>query len=38
MRSALDRARNIALMAFDVDGILTDGTLFVGAGASLMAR
>lgn len=32
MRSALDRARNIALMAFDVDGILTDGTLFVGAG------
>lgn len=32
MPSALDRARGLALMAFDVDGVLTDGTLFLGAG------
>jgi 3-deoxy-D-manno-octulosonate 8-phosphate phosphatase (KDO 8-P phosphatase) len=31
MQSPLFRARGIALMAFDVDGVLTDGTLFVGA-------
>ena len=32
MTSAIDRARKIVLMAVDVDGVLTDGTLFVGAG------
>jgi len=30
--SAAERARNLRLMAFDVDGVLTDGTLFVAAG------
>jgi len=30
MLSAAGRARNVRLMAFDVDGVLTDGTLFVG--------
>jgi 3-deoxy-D-manno-octulosonate 8-phosphate phosphatase (KDO 8-P phosphatase) len=30
MPAPLDRARGIALMAFDVDGVLTDGGLFVG--------
>jgi 3-deoxy-D-manno-octulosonate 8-phosphate phosphatase (KDO 8-P phosphatase) len=32
MLSPLDRARGLAMMAFDVDGVLTDGTLFLGAG------
>jgi 3-deoxy-D-manno-octulosonate 8-phosphate phosphatase (KDO 8-P phosphatase) len=32
MDSPVIRARAIALMAFDVDGVLTDGTLFLGAG------
>ena len=30
--SAAGRARNLRLMAFDVDGVLTDGTLFVAPG------
>jgi 3-deoxy-D-manno-octulosonate 8-phosphate phosphatase (KDO 8-P phosphatase) len=30
--SAVARARTVRLMAFDVDGVLTDGTLFVAAG------
>jgi 3-deoxy-D-manno-octulosonate 8-phosphate phosphatase (KDO 8-P phosphatase) len=30
--SAAGRARNVRLMAFDVDGVLTDGTLFVASG------
>jgi 3-deoxy-D-manno-octulosonate 8-phosphate phosphatase (KDO 8-P phosphatase) len=30
MPSIIDRARGLALMAFDVDGVLTDGTLFIG--------
>ncbi len=30
-RSAAGRARNVRLMVFDVDGVLTDGTLFVAA-------
>lgn len=30
MLSAAGRARNVRLMAFDVDGVLTDGTLFIG--------
>lgn len=29
--TAAGRARNVRLMAFDVDGILTDGTLYVAA-------
>ena len=29
MNEALERARGIKLMAFDVDGILTDGTLYL---------
>jgi len=29
--SAAERARNVRLMAFDVDGVLTDGTLFVAS-------
>lgn len=29
--SAAGRARNVRLMVFDVDGVLTDGTLFVAA-------
>ncbi|MGB8435774.1 MAG: HAD family hydrolase [Burkholderiales bacterium] len=28
---AVGRARNVRLMAFDVDGILTDGTLYIAA-------
>ena len=31
MNSPVERARKIALMAFDVDGVLTDGTLYIGA-------
>jgi 3-deoxy-D-manno-octulosonate 8-phosphate phosphatase (KDO 8-P phosphatase) len=30
-RAGGDRARNVRLMAFDVDGVLTDGTIFVSA-------
>lgn len=30
MPSTIDRARRVVLMAFDVDGVLTDGTLFLG--------
>lgn len=30
MLSAAGRARNVRLMAFDVDGVLTDGTLLIG--------
>jgi len=31
-RAGTDRARNVRLMAFDVDGVLTDGTVYVSAG------
>jgi 3-deoxy-D-manno-octulosonate 8-phosphate phosphatase (KDO 8-P phosphatase) len=31
-RAGGERARNVRLMAFDVDGVLTDGTIFVSAG------
>ena len=38
MLSAAGRARNVRLMAFDVDGVLTDGTLYVaGEGEELKA-
>jgi 3-deoxy-D-manno-octulosonate 8-phosphate phosphatase (KDO 8-P phosphatase) len=30
MKDILDRARNIKLVIFDVDGVLTDGSLFLG--------
>lgn len=30
--SALERARNLKLMAFDVDGVMTDGTLYLSDG------
>lgn len=30
-RAGGERARNVRLMAFDVDGVLTDGTVFVSA-------
>ena len=34
--SAVGRARNVRVMAFDVDGVLTDGTLFLsGSGEEL---
>jgi 3-deoxy-D-manno-octulosonate 8-phosphate phosphatase (KDO 8-P phosphatase) len=37
-REALDRARGVRLMVFDVDGVLTDGTLLYGpAGEELKA-
>jgi 3-deoxy-D-manno-octulosonate 8-phosphate phosphatase (KDO 8-P phosphatase) len=37
-RAALDRARQVRLMIFDVDGVLTDGRLWYGpAGESLKA-
>jgi 3-deoxy-D-manno-octulosonate 8-phosphate phosphatase (KDO 8-P phosphatase) len=37
-QEALDRARGVRLMIFDVDGVLTDGTLFYGpAGEELKA-
>ena len=32
MKEALDRARAVRLMIFDVDGVLTDGTLLYGPG------
>ena len=32
MKEALDRARGVRLMIFDVDGVLTDGTLLYGPG------
>jgi 3-deoxy-D-manno-octulosonate 8-phosphate phosphatase (KDO 8-P phosphatase) len=31
-KATLDRARGLRLMIFDVDGVLTDGTLLYGAG------
>jgi 3-deoxy-D-manno-octulosonate 8-phosphate phosphatase (KDO 8-P phosphatase) len=31
-----ERAARVQLMLFDVDGILTDGTLYIGAGGELM--
>jgi 3-deoxy-D-manno-octulosonate 8-phosphate phosphatase (KDO 8-P phosphatase) len=38
MSDALERARPLRLMAFDVDGVLTDGTLYyTDAGAELKA-
>ena len=38
MKEALDRARAVRLMIFDVDGVLTDGTLLYGpAGEELKA-
>ena len=37
-KDTLDRARGVRLMIFDVDGVLTDGTLFYGpAGEELKA-
>jgi 3-deoxy-D-manno-octulosonate 8-phosphate phosphatase (KDO 8-P phosphatase) len=37
-RQALDRARGVRLMVFDVDGVLTDGTLLYGpAGEEMKA-
>jgi 3-deoxy-D-manno-octulosonate 8-phosphate phosphatase (KDO 8-P phosphatase) len=33
---ALERARQVQLVAFDVDGTLTDGRLFIGADGELM--
>jgi 3-deoxy-D-manno-octulosonate 8-phosphate phosphatase (KDO 8-P phosphatase) len=32
LKEALDRARAVRLMIFDVDGVLTDGSLIYGAG------
>jgi 3-deoxy-D-manno-octulosonate 8-phosphate phosphatase (KDO 8-P phosphatase) len=38
LKEALDRARGVRLMIFDVDGVLTDGTLLYGpAGEELKA-
>lgn len=34
--TAMERARQIRLMLFDVDGVLTDGTLFIGEGGEIM--
>jgi len=36
MQTASDRARQISLMLFDVDGILTDGTLYMGEQGEVM--
>ena len=33
---AIERARNVRLMLFDVDGVLTDGTLYFGEGGEIM--
>lgn len=33
---AIERARRIRLMLFDVDGVLTDGTLYIGEGGESM--
>ena len=33
---AIERARRIRLMLFDVDGVLTDGTLYMGEGGEMM--
>jgi 3-deoxy-D-manno-octulosonate 8-phosphate phosphatase (KDO 8-P phosphatase) len=35
-QEALDRARGVRLMVFDVDGVLTDGTLLYGPGGEEM--
>jgi len=35
-RAGGERARGVRLMAFDVDGVLTDGTIFVSAGGEEM--
>lgn len=32
----MERARGISLMLFDVDGVLTDGSLYLGEGGELM--
>jgi 3-deoxy-D-manno-octulosonate 8-phosphate phosphatase (KDO 8-P phosphatase) len=34
--SALERARRVKLMVFDVDGVLTDGTLWYGASGEVL--
>ena len=36
MPQAIERARRIRLMLFDVDGVLTDGTLYMGEGGEIM--
>ena len=36
MKEALDRARAVRLMIFDVDGVLTDGTLLYGPGGEAL--
>src|SRR4051812_4945082 len=33
---ALQRAKNVRLMLFDVDGVLTDGTLYMGENGEVM--
>ena len=35
-RQALERARSVRLMIFDVDGVLTDGTLLYGAAGEVL--
>ena len=37
-QEALERARAVRLMVFDVDGVLTDGTLLYGPGGEEMKR
>jgi 3-deoxy-D-manno-octulosonate 8-phosphate phosphatase (KDO 8-P phosphatase) len=34
--NAIDRARRVRLMVFDVDGVLTDGRLYYGAGGEAL--
>ena len=34
--SAADRARRVRMMLFDVDGVLTDGTLYIGEHGEMM--
>ncbi len=36
MSQAIERAQRVRLMLFDVDGILTDGTLYMGEGGEIM--
>src|SRR5262245_28618839 len=38
MDAALERARGLRLMAFDVDGVLTDGALYLADGGEEMKR
>jgi 3-deoxy-D-manno-octulosonate 8-phosphate phosphatase (KDO 8-P phosphatase) len=36
MSQAIERAQRVRLMLFDVDGVLTDGTLYMGEGGEIM--